>query len=337
MKALQLVAAGRPLEEVELPRPGPGPGEVVLDVEAAGICHSDVHYRSGLADIGQLPVTLGHEVAGIISAVGEGVDQGRIGTRVGIHYVVSCGNCDACLRRGEQFCDRYQMIGENLNGGYAEALVVPSRNAVELPDGVDVGHAAIMMCSSATALHNLRRGGVRDGDVVAVFGVGGLGMSAVQLARTLGASAVFGVDIDEQRLNQAEALGATPVQSSQAQEAILAAGGADVALDLVGSVSLLRTALDSMAPGGRVVSVGLTNDSMKINPLQDLIFGELALLGSNDHHLSEIHELLEFAGSGHLLLDGVISEYLPLEPGAVNEAMDEIERFRPGGRRVIRP
>ncbi len=337
MRALQLMAIGAPLEERALTRPEAGPGEVVVDVAAAGICHSDVHYRNGVGTIGPLPLTLGHEIAGTVAEVGEGIDAARVGARVGIHYVVSCGSCDRCRRHGEQFCETYQMVGKDRDGGYAEAIVVPDRNAVELPDGLDIRHAAVMMCSSVTALHSLHRAAMRAGDVVAVFGVGGLGLSAVQIASALGAGAVLAVDRDGDRLARAEALGATAVESGEARRAILEAGGADVALDLVGSGSLLRTALDTMAPGGRVVSVGLTGDTVDLRPLPDLIAREIAVMGSNDHTIDEVHEVLTMAETGRLRLDTVVTDEVPLQAVEVNRAMDDLSRYGSGGRRVIVP
>ena len=337
MRAVRLTEIGGPLVEVELPAPQPGSGEVVVAVAAAGICHSDIHYRDGFAPI-DLPITLGHEVAGVIAAVGDGVDPGRVGGRVAVHYVVSCGRCDGCRRRGEQFCERYGMVGKSRDGGYAESLVIPARNAVDVPEGVDLHHAAVMMCSSATALHALHRAALRPGENVAVFGVGGLGLSAVQLARTMGAGVVFAVDIDTDRLERSRRLGATPVDADSAAAVMAAAaGGIDVALDLVGSTPVLRTALESMAPGGRVVSVGLTDEPLGVRPFGDLIGRELSLLGSNDHLLGEVHELLAMAASGALRLDEVITEVVPLDAGAVNRAMDEVARFGAGGRRVIVP
>ena len=159
----------------------------------------------------------------------------------------------------------------------------------------------------------------------------------MQLARALGAGAVFAVDTDADRLERSRRLGATPVDPGSAVETMTGAGGIDVALDLVGSVPVLRTALGSMAPGGRVVSVGLTDDPLEVRPFGDLIGRELSLLGSNDHLLGEVHELLALAASGALRLDEVITEELPLEADAVNRAMDEVARFGAGGRRVIVP
>jgi propanol-preferring alcohol dehydrogenase len=337
MRALQLVAIGALLKERSPTRPEAGQGQLVVDVAAAGICHSDVHYRDGLGTVGPLPLTLGHEIAGTVAEVGEGVDSNRLGSRVGVHYVVSCGSCDRCRRRGEQFCETYAMIGKDRDGGYAEAIAVPDRNAVELPAALDMRHAAVMMCSSVTALHSLHRAAMRPGDVVAVFGVGGLGLSAVQIAAALGAGAVLAVDRDGDRLSRAEALGATAVEAGAAGRAIVEAGGADVALDLVGSGTLLRTALDSMAPGGRVVSVGLTGDTVGLHPLPDLIARETTVIGSNDHTIDEVHEVLTMAETGRLRLDTVVTDEVPLQAAAVNLAMDDLSRYGSGGRRVIVP
>ncbi len=335
MRAVQLVAIGAPVEDRTVPRPEPGPGEVLVDVAAAGICHSDVHYRDGLGTVGTLPQTLGHEISGTVAAAGEGVDPNRVGSRVGIHYVVSCTRCDGCLRRGEQFCTTYEMVGKDRDGGYAEAIVVPERNAIELPGAVDMRHGAVMMCSSVTALHSLHRATMRPGQTVAVFGAGGLGLSAVQIATALGAGTVVAVDIDEARLALAADLGAVPVPAGEAIRAIGAAGGADVALDLVGSAAVLRDAVASAAPGGRVVSVGLTAETLGVHPQRDLIRNEVSVLGSNDHTLEEVHQVLALAASGALRLDRVVTEEVSLGAGEVNRVMEEMARFGSGGRRVI--
>lgn len=337
MKTIQLVESGSPVLEVDVPDPRPGPGEIVVRVEAAGICHSDVHYRTGHRPLDTLPVTLGHETAGTVTAVGDGVATDVVGTRVALHYVISCGTCDACTRSGEQFCVDYDMLGVSVEGGYAESLVAPARNAVPIPEAIDTSHAAVMMCSSATSLHALRRGRLRQGETVAVFGVGGLGMSAVQLARALGAGQVLAVDIDEARLAIAAGLGARPIEADDAAAAIRDAGGADVVLDLVGSIDVLRTALASVAPGGRVVSVGLTRGTIPVDPFTDLIRPEAEIMGSNDHLLQEIHDLFDFAVAGKIGFDDVVTGEIPLNADAVNDVMDRMERYGGGVRTVIRP
>jgi len=172
MRAVQLVQVGKPLEDAEVALPTIGSSEVLVRVAACGICHSDAHYRGGISAIDLLPLTLGHEVAGRIETVGEGVTHVSPNDRVYVHYLVSCGCCDFCLRGHEQFCVKGQMIGKHRDGGYAEFIKVPARNVFVLPDEIPFEHGAIMMCSSATALHALNKARVQSGDSVAIFGFG---------------------------------------------------------------------------------------------------------------------------------------------------------------------
>jgi propanol-preferring alcohol dehydrogenase len=290
-----------------------------------------------LRELDTLPVVLGHETAGTIAAVGDGVAPDIIGTRVALHYVISCGTCVRCERYGEQYCETYEMLGVTRQGGFADAITVPARNAIPIPDVVPTAHAAVMMCSTATALHALHQGRLEPGQTVAVYGVGGLGMSAVQLARALGAVRVLAVDIDEGRLATAADLGADPVFADRAGEMLAAIGGADVALDLVGSFDVIRAAIDATPPGGRVVSVGLTHGTMTLDPFVDLIKREVELIGSNDHLLADIHELFAIAEAGELSLDRVVTGRVPLDPVVVNEVMAVMEGYGPGIRTVIEP
>ena len=180
-RAVRLVAPGRPLEDASLEVSAPDPGEVLVRVKAAGICHSDAHYRAGRGSTNH-PLTLGHEVAGTVAATGAGVATPRVGDRVCLHYLVTCGECRDCRAGREQFCAAGQMIGKDRDGGFAELIRIPARNAHPLPDAIPFEQGAIMMCSSATALHALRKARISPGDTVAIFGIGGLGVSAVQLA-----------------------------------------------------------------------------------------------------------------------------------------------------------
>ena len=159
MKAIRLTAIGSPLEEQEIDGPPVGSGDVLIRVRAAGICHSDAHYRAGVSPVKRLPITLGHEVAGIVEDVGSDVSSFRSGDRVCIHYLVTCGNCPFCLSGHEQFCADAEMIGKHRDGGYAEFIVVPERSVFRLPDEIpfEQGHP-VMMCSSATSLHALKKG-----------------------------------------------------------------------------------------------------------------------------------------------------------------------------------
>ncbi len=337
MRSVQLVEPGTPLVNQQGPALEPGPTDVVVAVEAAGICRSDVHYRAGFPTTAFLPITLGHEVAGTIVACGSEVASGRLRERVALHYQTSCGTCEFCTRGHEQFCPDGEMLGKSRHGGYAEQVVVPAGNAYPVPDDVSAEQAAVMMCSTATAFHALRKGRLIEGERVAVLGTGGLGMSAVQLARELGAGVVYAVDIDRDRLALAQAHGAVPVAADAVDVGarLQEEGGVDVALDLLGSVELVRIGMEALRPLGRMVAVGLVDDAVAIRPYEDLIIGERELIGCSDHLGAEIPELLEMASQRRIDVASVITDRVPLDAGAIDTAMDRLERFRGGVRTVI--
>src|SRR5215212_1339274 len=239
MKAIRMVEPGKPLELQEIPIPAAGEEDVLVRVRAAGICHSDAHYRAGRSGMGRLPITLGHEVAGEVEWVGAKVTSVKAGDRVCLHYNISCGECSYCKSGNEQFCTTVKMIGHHIDGGYAEYIAVPARNAIPLPEEIPFEDGATLMCASATALHALHRGRLKAGETVAVFGVGGLGLSAIQLAKALGAVEVYAVDIKQDKLELASEYGAIPVDAGRcdAVEEIrrLTKGkGVDVALEMIG-------------------------------------------------------------------------------------------------------
>src|SRR3984893_18745318 len=214
MRAVRLVQPSKPLEDAEVALPEIGPSDVLVRVAACGICHSDVHYRENISTIDPVPVTLGHEVAGRVETVGEEVRHVSPNDRVYVHYLVSCGCCDFCRRGHEQFCVKGQMIGKHRDGGYAEFIKVPGRNVFVLPDEIPFEQGAIMMCSSATALHALNKARLQSDDSVAIFGFGGLGFSALQLARAFGCSEVYVVDINPAKLASIAAFGGVAIDAT---------------------------------------------------------------------------------------------------------------------------
>jgi D-arabinose 1-dehydrogenase-like Zn-dependent alcohol dehydrogenase len=340
LKAVQLTEIGRPLERRDVPVPALQDGDVLVRVRAAGICHSDAHYRAGVSYAGPLPLTLGHEVAGEVAATGAGVTRVNTGDRVCLHYLVTCGQCHYCNMGQEQFCVRGQMIGKHRDGGYAEYIAVPERGVIALPAEIPFDHAAIMMCSSSTSFHALRKARLQPGETVAVFGAGGLGMSAIQLARALGALRVFAVDLDAGRLALAERLGAAPVDAQAADPAVeikrLNGGrGVDVALDFVGIPATLRPAIASLAPFGRAVAVGLGDQPVPIYPYQEIINREAEIIGCSDHLASEIPLLTELVRRGALDLAPVVTDVIPLDAAAINAALDRLERYGAGGVRTV--
>ena len=213
MRALRLVAPGRPVELHDVPVPSLGPRDVLVRVRAAGICHSDAHYRAGRSPARPLPLVLGHEVAGEVERVGERVTLVRPGDRVCLHYLIACADCYHCSRSSEQFCRTGSMIGHFRDGGWAEYIAVPERNAVRLPDEIPFEHGAVAMCSSATSLHALRKGRITGGDTVAVFGCGPVGQFAIRSAFILGAGRVIAIDTVPERRRLAERAGAETLDS----------------------------------------------------------------------------------------------------------------------------
>ena len=342
MKAVRMTAIGQPLALQEIPVPSVGPGEVLVQIKAAGICHSDAHYRAGVSSTGPLPQTLGHEIAGLVEAVGPQVTRFRPGDRVCLHYLVTCGQCEHCNRGQEQFCVQAQMLGKHRDGGYAEFIAVPERGVMHLPTEIPFEHAAIMMCSSSTSFHALRKTKLQPGETVAVFGAGGLGMSAIQLARGLGALTVYAVDINPDKLALAAQFGAIPVNASQvdpvAEISHLTGGrGVDVALELIGLPLTMRQAVQTLGIQGRAGLAGITRTPFEVDSSFEVIGKEAEIIGCSDHLLQEFPLLIEFACRKVLDLSHVVTRTVPLEAGPINEALDALQRFGGEVRTVIVP
>jgi D-arabinose 1-dehydrogenase-like Zn-dependent alcohol dehydrogenase len=342
MKAVRLVETGKPLRAQELPKPDIGERDVLVRVKASGICHSDAHYRAGVSPVASLPLTLGHEVSGLVEEAGSQVTNVEEGDRVCIHYLVTCGACYYCSTGNEQFCASGAMVGKHRDGGYAEYVSVPARNVFPLPEELSFEEGAVLMCSSATSFHALRKAALRPGETVAVFGVGGLGMSAVQLARGMGALDVYAVDVDEGKLKAAAKLGAIPVNAASGdpvQELLSLTGGegVDVTLELVGLPATVQQAVRSLAIFGRAVMVGIGEQSVAFSPYNDLLLKEAQIIGSADHLAQEIPLLIELTRRRDLSLSAVIAGTVPLQPGPINEVLDRLEQGQAPIRTVILP
>jgi propanol-preferring alcohol dehydrogenase len=341
MKAVRLVEPGQPLRLEEVEVPAVGAKDVLIRVQAAGICHSDAHYRAGISPVDPLPLTLGHEVAGVVEKVGPEVTL-KQGDRVCLHYMVTCGDCYYCTRGTEQFCVSGKMLGKYRDGGYAEFICIPARGAFLLPDEIPIEHAAIMMCSSSTSLHALNKARLKPGESVAIFGVGGLGISALQLAMAFGSNQVFAVDVKRKKLEMAERLGAIPVDASASDpvKEIMAqtrGRGVDVALELIGLPLTMKQAVSSLAVLGRAALAGLTDQSFLISPYQELINKEAEVIGVSDHLAQEIPQLIEWARNGKLDFSDVIAESIPLDAEKINEVLDSLDEFSEEIRVVITP
>jgi propanol-preferring alcohol dehydrogenase len=342
MRAVQIVEIGQPLQLREIALPEPGPGEIRVKVQAAGICHSDAHYRDGTASVARLPITPGHEVAGVVDKLGTTVTGVAVGARVALHYLLTCGRCDDCVRGLEQFCPTGRMLGKHVDGGYAEYVVVPARNAIPVADTVSAAEAAIMMCSSATAFHALRKARMCAGDRVAVFGVGGLGMSAVQLARAGGAAEVFAVDVDADKLTAAAAYGAQPINAADGPADVQLrerthGRGVDVALEFAGLPLTQQQAVAALAVHGRVALAGISRAPFAVDSFATVINREAEIIGVSDHLHGELATLMEFTRHGLLDLASVIAERLPLDATQINRRLDALAGFHGRTRSVIVP
>jgi propanol-preferring alcohol dehydrogenase len=342
MKAVQLIEPGRRLELRDMPVPEPGPENVLVRVEAAGICHSDAHYRAGKSRVHPLPLTLGHEVAGVVESAGSEVSSFKPGDRVCLHYLATCGECDYCQQGNEQFCGSGQMIGKYRDGGYAEFIVMPARSLFRLPEEIPFEHGAILMCSSATSMHALNKARLREGETVAIFGVGGLGLSAIQLAKGFGARKVFAVDIKQSKLALAEQLGAIPINASMTDAVkelrrLTGGRGVDVALELIGLPLTMRQTVQSLTIKGRAALVGITDKTFEIAPYEEILNKEAEIIGVSDHLASELPLLIEWVRQGKLDLSEVVTRTIPLDANAINETLDGLEKFGDEGRVVIRP
>src|SRR6266480_1555898 len=342
MRAVRLTQIGKPLQNVEIPIPEIGSSDVLIRVAAAGICHSDAHYRAGISKIDDLPLILGHEVAGRVEEAGSDAMHLSAGDRVCVHYLVHCGRCEFCVRGLEQFCRSGQMIGKHRDGGYAEFIKIPSANTFLLPDEISFEVGAIMMCSSATALHALNKARFKAGESIAIFGFGGLGFSALQLARAFDCGDIYVVDINSAKLASAASMGAIAIDARSADpieqiKEATAGRGVDVALELIGSAKTMRQAVLCLGPLGRAALVGLTAESMSVLPYTELINKEAEIIGVSDHLTTELPALIEFACTGKLRFSPETLRVVDLDDAQINAALDALQDSVDHVRTVIVP
>jgi len=342
MKAVRFMGVNQPLQMQEVPLPEIGERDILVQVRAAGVCHSDAHYRAGVSPVRPVPLTLGHEVAGVIEKIGAQVTNVKVGDRVALHYNLSCGDCYYCTSGNDQFCEKGVMIGHYTNGGYAEYIAVPARNAIPLPEEIPFEEGATLMCASATAFHALRKSRIKGGETAAIFGAGGLGQSAIQLAKAFGAVEVYAVDINEAKLDLAKRFGAIPINAKQTDavaeiKRLTHNKGVDVAIEMIGLPKTQKQALQAVGIMGRVVMVGLSKQPLEIQTYTELLGGEVELIGSNDHHLQELPLLVDLARRKILDTSHIVTRTIPLDADAINAALDDLEQYGSDVRTVIVP
>ncbi|MCA1831862.1 MAG: zinc-binding dehydrogenase [Actinomycetota bacterium] len=320
MLAVRWLGVDKPLEVTDIAVPEPGPGEVRVRVAACGVCASDLHVFDGsLPSRAQPPVTPGHESAGVVSALGDGVTAWRLEDRVAIYAGKGCGVCKACVEgRPVEECWLPLTMGVDYDGAWAEEVVVPASALVRLPENVPFEVGAILADCVATPFAAVTEtAALKTGERIAIFGVGGLGTHAVQIARMAGASFVAAVDARPGALERAKLLGADlAVEPEGAVAAIRDATGGegvDVACDFVGANNVLKAAVASLAKNGRAIVVGVSGERISLGPsILFAVFGT-KLLGHYGYRRSHLETLVDLVSSGRLDISGSISARLPLE------------------------
>ncbi|WP_406427467.1 Zn-dependent alcohol dehydrogenase [Streptomyces sp. NBC_00147] len=357
VRAAALPAVGSPLEITEIDLPEPGPGQVRIKLAAAGVCHSDLSLTNGTMRV-PVPAVLGHEGAGTVVSVGEGVTHVAPGDGVVLNWAPACGKCHACslgevwlcadalTGAGSVYAHRSDDGGDlhpGLNvAAFAEETVVAANCVLRAPEGVPLTDAALLGCAVLTgygAVHHSAR--VREGETVAVFGVGGVGLATLQAARIAGASKIIAVDVSPEKEELARRAGATDYVGSSETTAREIRGltgkqGVDVAVECVGRAVTIRTAWESTRRGGRttVVGIGGKDQQVTFNALEIFHFGRTlsGCVYGNSDPAKDLPVLAEHIRAGRLDLSALVTEHIALD--GIPAAFDNMVAGK-GGRALV--
>ncbi len=329
MRAIQVREPGAPFELVERERPTPGPREVLIKVQACGVCHSDSIAKEGYAPGIPYPIIPGHEVAGVIEAVGAGVTSWSVGTRVGVGWFGGhCGHCERC-RRGDLIdCQNIKIPGLNYDGGYADYMRTPANGLVRIPDDLATEDAAPLLCAGVTTFHSLRESGARAGDTVAILGLGGLGHLGVQFARKMGFRTVA-IARGAEKEALAKELGAhiyLDSAATNAAEELSKLGGAKTILATVPNAQAASELIPGLSVRGVIMIIGVGGEPIQVSAL-DVIASNRTVQGHASGAAIDSEDTLKFS-----VLAGVRPrvEVMPLERAteAYDRMMSAEARFR---------
>jgi D-arabinose 1-dehydrogenase-like Zn-dependent alcohol dehydrogenase len=332
MRVIQIAKKGGPFELVERELPQPGRGEVRIKIQACGVCHSDSIAKEGLFPSVPYPIVPGHEIAGVIDALGEGVIGWEAGTRVGVGWFGGhCGRCDPCRRGHLIDCRNLRIPGVTYDGGYADAMLAPADALALIPDELVAVDAAPLLCAGVTTFDALRKSGALAGDVVAVLGIGGLGHLGVQFAAKMGYHTVA-IARGAEKEPLARQLGAHIYLDSQTKDVaaeLTKLGGAKTILATVTSGKAMSAIIPGLAVRGKLIVLGVGMDPIEVSPL-DLIGGSRSVVGHASGASIDSQDTLSFSA-----LTGVrpTIETMPLERAA--EAYDKMMRNEARFRMVL--
>jgi len=338
MKAAVLREFKAPLTIEEAIRPTPGEHDVLIEVEACGVCHSDLHVAEGdwpqIVRITKKPLILGHEIAGRVVEKGASVEHLEVGDHVGVPWVHwTCGECEYCRGGNENLCVKQQITGVTVDGGYAEFVKAPASHALKIPEGLSCIDAAPLFCAGVTVYRALRQAKIQAGQRLAVFGVGGLGHLAVQIGEGLGAI-VTAIDVSDEKLALAKSLGASATLNAGTADVVKElrrAGGVHAALVTSAAKAAYDTAFRCVRPTGMLLVVGLPSESLCFPPIL-MAASEVRIQASSVGTRKDLREVLAMGAAGTVRCQ---TTTLPLEQ--VNEALRQLRDGKVYGRMVLVP
>ncbi|MFF9118095.1 alcohol dehydrogenase AdhP [Streptomyces massasporeus] len=323
MKAAVVQSFGQPLVIEERPDPEPGPGQVLIRLEASGLCHTDIHAAHGDWPVKPSPPFVpGHEGVGIVEALGDGVTHLAVGQRVAVPWLGwACGRCEHCLSGWETLCEQQHNTGYSVDGGYAEKMLAPADFAAVVPEGIDPRDAAPLTCAGVTTYKALKIADVRPTQLVAISGVGGLGHLAVQYAKIAGAT-VAAIDVTDDKLELARELGADILIDARKEdpaEVLRQHGGAHTAIALAVDEQAFASVYGGLRRGGKLVMVALPSGGTIQVPIFDTVLNGTSVIGSIVGTRQDLAEVFQLHAAGRTR---VIYETRPLE--TVNESIAEV-------------
>jgi propanol-preferring alcohol dehydrogenase len=323
MKASVITSFDTPLAIRDIAIPTPGAGQVLVRIEASGLCHTDIHAARGDWPVTPtLPLVPGHEGVGIVEQIADGVTEVSVGERVALPWLgYACGICDYCVSGRETLCESQRNTGYSMDGGHAEYALGYARHIVKVPDGVSPVEAAPLTCAGVTTYKAIKVSGLRPTERAAIFGIGGLGHLAQQYAQIFGADTIA-VDVTEEKLALARDLGAAHTVNAATTDpvaAIQALGGADVAVVLAASPTVLEQAHASLRRGGRLVLVSLPKDNVMRLPIFQTVLGGISVIGSIVGTRADLAEVFRLHAAGRTRVE---LQTRKLED--VNEAIEDV-------------
>jgi alcohol dehydrogenase, propanol-preferring len=338
MKAAILRDFKTPLVMEDVEQPQPGAQDVLIEVAACGVCHSDLHIADGdwpqLVPITKRPVILGHEIAGRVVEKGEAVNQLKLGDHVGVPWVYwTCGECDFCRAGNENLCTKQKITGVTVDGGYAEYVTVPASHATKIPEGLSSIQAAPLFCAGVTVYRALKHANIQPGQRLAVFGVGGLGHLAVQIGLGLGAT-VTAIDVSDEKLDQAKTLGASATLNATTVNVVKElrrSGGVHTAIVTSAAKKAYDTAFPCIRPTGTLLVVGLPAESICFPPIM-MAATEVRVQASSVGTREDLEQVLALAAAGKIHCQ---TSSQPLTQA--NEALDQLRKGQVSGRIVLVP